>query len=159
MDVDFRPLTKERPIIDPKAPEGEIWSFPLSSWAFYHKLQQMEWIIQLGFELDIYRVDELGGMYWCVLCHTVNYPQLIHEQRYLQHLASTRIQHLERIRTFTNRRLSHSKPSSKIKEAYATCFSSIDFAMLQASAIQSFADGISCVSITIRVRANTDSFS
>ena len=24
----------------------------------------MEWIVQLGFELDIYQVDELAGMYW-----------------------------------------------------------------------------------------------
>ena len=64
MDVDLRAFTKEQPVVDPKAPEGEIWSFPLSSWAYYHKLQQMEWIVQLGFELNIYRVDELGGMYW-----------------------------------------------------------------------------------------------
>ena len=42
----------------------EMWSFPLSSWAYYHKLHQMEWIVQLGFELDIYQPDELGGMYW-----------------------------------------------------------------------------------------------
>ena len=66
MDTDLRALTKEQPVVDPKVPGGEIWAFPLSSWAFYHKLQQMEWIVQLGFELDIYRVDELGGMYWQV---------------------------------------------------------------------------------------------
>ena len=66
MDTDLRALTKEQPVVDTKAPGGEIWAFPLSSWAFYHKLQQMEWIVQLGFELDIYRVDELGGMYWQV---------------------------------------------------------------------------------------------
>lgn len=24
----------------------------------------MEWIVQLGFELDVYQVDELAGMYW-----------------------------------------------------------------------------------------------
>jgi len=50
--------------VDPKTPGDEIWSFPLSSWAYHHKLQQMEWIVSLGFELQIYRVDELGGMYW-----------------------------------------------------------------------------------------------
>lgn len=26
----------------------------------------MEWIIQLGFELEIYQVEELAGMYWYV---------------------------------------------------------------------------------------------
>lgn len=66
MDTDLRDLTKEQPVVDPKAVGGEIWAFPLSSWAFYLKLQQMEWIVHLGFELDIYRVDELGGMYWQV---------------------------------------------------------------------------------------------
>ena len=24
----------------------------------------MEWIVQMGFELDLYQVDELAGMYW-----------------------------------------------------------------------------------------------
>ena len=26
----------------------------------------MEWIVQMGFELDIYQTDELAGMYWYV---------------------------------------------------------------------------------------------
>lgn len=64
LDIELRELTEERPIVDPKTPGDEIWSFPLSSWAYHHKLQQMEWIVSLGFELQIYRVDELGGMYW-----------------------------------------------------------------------------------------------
>ena len=42
----------------------EVWSFPLSSWAYYQKLRQMEWIVQMGFELDIYQPGELAGMYW-----------------------------------------------------------------------------------------------
>lgn len=24
----------------------------------------MEWIVQMGFELEIYQIDELSGMYW-----------------------------------------------------------------------------------------------
>jgi len=43
-----------------------MFSFPLSSWAYYHKLRQMEWIVQLGFELEVYQPDELAGMYWFV---------------------------------------------------------------------------------------------
>ena len=46
----------------------DLWAFPFSSWAYYHKLQQMEWIVQMGFELDVYQIDELGGMYWYVNC-------------------------------------------------------------------------------------------
>lgn len=26
----------------------------------------MEWIVQMGFELEIYQLDELAGMYWYV---------------------------------------------------------------------------------------------
>ena len=42
----------------------EIWSFPLSSWAYVQKLRHMQWIVQLGFELQIYQTDEMAGMYW-----------------------------------------------------------------------------------------------
>ncbi|QDS76903.1 hypothetical protein FKW77_004092 [Venturia effusa] len=37
---------------------------PLSTWTYHQKLQVMEAVIQLGFELDIYLPDELAGMYW-----------------------------------------------------------------------------------------------
>ena len=65
-DIELRKFTQEQPIKDSEGSSEEVWSFPLSSWAYYHKLRQMEWIIQMGFELDIYQVDELAGMYWCV---------------------------------------------------------------------------------------------
>lgn len=38
--------------------------YPLSTWVYHQKLQVMEAIVQLGFELDIYLPDELAGMYW-----------------------------------------------------------------------------------------------
>ena len=40
---------------------------PLSAWLYCYKLRQMEWIVQLGFELDIYLPDEISGMYWYVV--------------------------------------------------------------------------------------------
>jgi len=61
---------------------------PLSSWVYLYKLRLMEWIVQLGFELDIYQPDELAGMYW-----------------YLSSLAKTRLYHAERIQSFTNMHL------------------------------------------------------
>ena len=108
--------------------------------------------MQMGFELDIYQVDELAGMYWfadskslfqpCVWAETVDY-------RYLQHLASTRLQHLERIRTFSMHRLKRiGKPTLQQKTSFRRSFSFLDFAMLEASATQSFAEGLSCVSLT-----------
>ena len=63
-DAELRRYTEERPIIESEASNEEIWAFPLSSWAYYYKLRQMEWIVQMGFELDIYQMDELAGMYW-----------------------------------------------------------------------------------------------
>ncbi len=64
-DTELRKYSNEAPLHDAKSSE-DLWSFPLSSWAYYHKLQQMEWIVQMGFELDVYQLDELGGMYWYV---------------------------------------------------------------------------------------------
>ncbi|KAI1428458.1 Mak10 subunit, NatC N-terminal acetyltransferase-domain-containing protein [Xylaria sp. FL1777] len=45
-------------------PEEEPTYFPLSTWAYLFKLRQMEWIVQLGFELRVYQPDELAGMYY-----------------------------------------------------------------------------------------------
>ena len=64
-DAELRKYSNESPLKDANSSE-DLWSFPLSSWAYYHKLQQMEWIVQMGFELDVYQIDELGGMYWSV---------------------------------------------------------------------------------------------
>ena len=73
------------------------YSLPLSSWAYLYKLRLMEWIVQLGFELEVYAPDELAGMYW-----------------YLSHLAKTKAQHVERIQAFTSHRFNdlRSSPTS-----------------------------------------------
>lgn len=42
----------------------DVLEYPLSRWILHHKLQQMEWIVLLGFEQDVYLPDELAGMYW-----------------------------------------------------------------------------------------------
>ena len=146
--------TKEEPIRDSSASNEEMWSFPLSSWAYYYKLRQMEWIVQMGFELDIYQIDELAGMYWYAVLKPLHRPRIRAEavfHRYLQHLASTRLQHIERIRTFSTHRLKRiAKPTLKQKSSFRRSFSFLDFAMLEASATQSFAEGLSCVSLTPR---------
>ncbi|KAL9106515.1 MAG: hypothetical protein Q9187_008551, partial [Circinaria calcarea] len=127
LDMDLRQYTKEEPMVDRRMGEEEIWSFPLSSWAYYQKLHQMEWIVQLGFELQIYQVNELAGMY-------------------LQHLANTRLHHLQRIRGFTVRRQkSIPKPNPQQTAAFARSFSFLSFVMLETSGIQSFADALSCL--------------
>jgi hypothetical protein len=109
------------------------YSLPLSSWAYLYKLRLMEWIVQLGFELDIYQQDELAGMYW-----------------YLNYLAKTRAQHVERIKAFTARSLNEhrSRPQSftAAKEAeFTKSLSYLRLTMLDATVTWELADGLSCL--------------
>ncbi|KAI0006407.1 Mak10-domain-containing protein [Xylariaceae sp. FL0662B] len=138
--LDEKPLTTER---------GEIgYSLPLSSWAYLYKLRQMEWIVQLGFELEIYQTDELAGMYW-----------------YLNYLAKTRAQHGDRIKSFTMRSLNEARHGSgsgsgsgndngsarppqytpaKERE-FMKSLAYIRVTMLDAACTWEFADGLCCL--------------
>ncbi|KAL8728353.1 MAG: hypothetical protein Q9181_005374 [Wetmoreana brouardii] len=127
LDVEVRKYTGEKPLIDGEPAGTEVWSFPLSSWVYHYKLRQMEWIVQLGFELDIYQDDELSSMYW-----------------YLSHVAAARIQHVERIQTFVTRRFRQSRGwAPNQKKSFKRCLSFLDVALLEASAIQWFAISLS----------------
>lgn len=99
LDQELRAFTKEEATVDFSVADDPIYAFPLSSWAYYYKLRQMEWIIQMGFELETYQPYELASMYW-----------------YLQYLAKTRVRHLERIRGFNARKLTALINDSSIKE-------------------------------------------
>lgn len=85
IQLDEKPITYETAMATGSQP---AYSLPLSSWVYLYKLRLMEWIVQLGFELETYQPDELAGMYW-----------------YLSYLAKTRAQHAERIKAFTVQRL------------------------------------------------------
>ncbi|KHJ33656.1 putative mak10 subunit [Erysiphe necator] len=85
IDRNLQDLMDETPIFDLGVSSDPMWSFPLSSWAYYYKICQMEWIVQLGFELETYQPNELAGMYW-----------------YLSFLGRKRFQHVERMRKFVN---------------------------------------------------------
>jgi N-alpha-acetyltransferase 35, NatC auxiliary subunit len=128
--------------MDPTISDTPIYFFPLSSWAYHHKLRQMIWIVQLGFELDVYAPDELAGLYW-----------------YLQYLVQTRIRHLERIRGFVTRRFEALREEErriaddvqKVEEIgnqkleFLHTLSFMNYEMLEATAKQSFADCLTCV--------------
>lgn len=102
LDVQLRLLNPEPPLTlqngDP------TYSYPLSSWCYHQKLCQLRSIIQMGFELSIYSPEELPGMYW-----------------YLNHLCSTHLGHIDRIRTFiltsSKRNLASSLVPGKKQEA------------------------------------------
>ncbi|CAG8984186.1 hypothetical protein HYALB_00004169 [Hymenoscyphus albidus] len=127
MDVDLRQYTREESINDPDISSEPIYSFPLSSWAYFYKLRQMEWLVQMGFELEIYQSDELATMYW-----------------YLQYIAKTRARHLERIRGFTFRASRRNRVPEKQTEVI-NALSFINYSTLEATATYGFADALSCL--------------
>jgi len=60
---------------------------PLEKWAQQQKIRIMEWVVLLGFELDIYLPDEFATMYW-----------------YLSQLANHRLSILENLQVDTGKR-------------------------------------------------------
>ena len=132
LDMELREFTKEEPMLDENVSNEPIYSFPLSSWAYFYKLQQMEWMIQFGFELETYASDELARMYW-----------------YLKYLSQTRSRHLERIRGFIVRgqRAAIRTPNIRIEklQQYANAIAFVNFSTLEAASIYGFADALSCL--------------
>jgi len=124
LDQELREYTKEKPVIDDAISSDPIYSFPLSSWAYLYKLRQMEWIVQMGFELETYQPDELASMYW-----------------HLQYLARTRSRHLERIRGFTLRAIPQ-KATKDQKSEFAKAISFVNFSTLEAAAAYGLADAL-----------------
>lgn len=108
-------------------------SLPLSSWAFLYKIRLMEWVVQLGFELEIYQPDELAGMYW-----------------YLCYLSKRRVQHAERIRSFTLRSLGALRQNGgtitpEQETAYTRSLLYLRASLLGASVTWELADALSCI--------------
>ncbi|SZF04999.1 unnamed protein product [Blumeria hordei] len=122
----------EESVIDTKPSSDPIWSYPFSSWVYYYKILQMEWIIQLGFELETYQPDELAGMYG-----------------YLQYLSKTRHENLKRVQRLVNKRYheaQQNKNSCKDKNhTFLKTLSFINFASVESSATYHFAHGLSCL--------------
>ncbi|KAL3302566.1 mak10 subunit [Colletotrichum asianum] len=111
----------------------ETFSLPLSSWAYLYKVKQMEWIVQLGFELEVYQPDELAGMYW-----------------YLNFLAKNRLQHVERIKSFVVRSLSQAQANrqrlSPTAEAqYTKSLAFLRLTLLDAAVTEGLSDALSCL--------------
>ncbi|RSL98489.1 hypothetical protein CEP52_010296 [Fusarium oligoseptatum] len=111
----------------------ETYSLPLSSWTYLYKMRLMEWIVQLGFELEVYQPDELAGMYW-----------------YLNYLAKWRVQHTERIKSFVIRRAEeyraapqHSNPAVDRQLERSLAF--IRLMLLDSAVTWELSDALSCL--------------
>ncbi|CAI2175218.1 15106_t:CDS:10 [Funneliformis geosporum] len=77
IDKELQRLTHEEPIV---TDEGDSYSFHLSSWVYHTKLELLETILFLGFELELYGTHEYVMIYW-----------------YIDYLLGVHYQHLERI--------------------------------------------------------------
>ncbi|KAF3162055.1 hypothetical protein TWF788_002165 [Orbilia oligospora] len=124
IDGELQQLIKEEPVLHN---DNISYAFSLSSWVYHYKLRQMEWIIFLGFELEVYLPHEFAGMYW-----------------YLQYFLRTRLQHLERIRHFVHPGVAVDSPlaATRSKECIASAQdianaqATVNFTLLEAAALQ-----------------------
>jgi len=132
LDMQLREFTKETPVRDREISDEPIYSFSLSSWAYFYKLRQMEWIVQMGFELEVYQPDELATMYY-----------------YLQYLAKTRSRHLERIKGFNFRGFNAIRNKKTAGDAsheeYTKALTFVNFSTMEAAATYGLADSLSCL--------------
>lgn len=133
IDLLMQAVLDEKPLPAERANCSRGYNLALSSWAYLYKLRQMEWIVQLGFELDVYQMDELAGMYW-----------------YLNYLAKNRAQHGDRIKSFTMRSLNearkqHPHYTAAKEREYMQSLAYIRVTMLDAASTWEFADGLCCL--------------
>ncbi|KAI0202502.1 Mak10-domain-containing protein [Astrocystis sublimbata] len=115
---------------------------PLSSWVYLYKLRQMEWVVQLGFELRIYQPDELMGMYY-----------------YLKRLASQRAEHIDSVKQTTILREERARQHLKLKNddplpedidhEFKRSLQHLRISMLDAACTWEFADGLSLLYLAI----------
>lgn len=111
----------------------ESYSLPLSSWTYLYKLRQMEQVIQLGFELEVYQADELAGMYW-----------------YLNYISKSRLHHTERIKSFVIKRVeeTHGQPGNSNPTIDAQLQRSLMYtrlSLLDAAVTWELSDSLSCL--------------
>lgn len=135
IDQALQKHTGERPLLQRSPLSGETiesYSLSLSSWTYLYKLRQMEWIVQLGFELEVYQTDELAGMYW-----------------YLNYLSKSRVQHTERVKGFIVRRVEETRHQAQsdasIDRQLQRSLAFIRLSLLDAAVTWELSDALSCL--------------
>ncbi|RKF56339.1 N-alpha-acetyltransferase 35, NatC auxiliary subunit [Golovinomyces cichoracearum] len=130
IDRNLQSLTSEDPRTDTMVSADPIWPYPLSSWAYYYKICQMEWIVQLGFELETYQPIEFASMYW-----------------YLHYLASNRSHLIERINCFIVHSYNAAQKEGKITphshHEFSDALQFINVTKISLAATRSLASGLS----------------
>jgi hypothetical protein len=130
IDVLLQVQVEEQPILPEIEGSLPAYSLPLSSWCYLYKLRLMEWIVQLGFELEVYQPGELAGMYW-----------------YLSYLSRTRGQHVERIKTFVMHALNEHRAPNKtftlsMETQYTRSLSYLRTMILDSMVVSDLADSL-----------------
>jgi N-alpha-acetyltransferase 35, NatC auxiliary subunit len=115
---------------------SDMLSFPLARWVMYRKLRIMEWIIQIGFEQELYRPDELAGMYLL-----------------LKETAYGRIDVLKDIKDFISvryERLQQQKKNQKAEDVLQIALF-IESSLWEARGIEALADALYLVRIVLEL--------
>ena len=111
---------------------ADLQEWSLSAWTYLYKLRQMEWIVQLGFELEVYQPDELAGMYW-----------------YLNYLAKVRLEYSPRIKSSIMRKIEEMRAQSTTdglaEKQLQRALSFIRLSLLDAAVTWELSDALSCV--------------
>ncbi|RCI17235.1 hypothetical protein L249_2444 [Ophiocordyceps polyrhachis-furcata BCC 54312] len=137
MDQTLQDETGQQPVVQPSTSRDEpveLYPLVLSSWTYLYKLHQMELIVQLGFELEIYQADELAGMYW-----------------HLNYLARFRLQHAERIKSFVVHRVeqvtAHPKPdrAASDRQQLQRSLAQARLSLLDAAVTWELSDALCCL--------------
>ncbi|OKL55867.1 hypothetical protein UA08_08865 [Talaromyces atroroseus] len=123
LDTQLQSLTGEIPL---SLENGQsTYAYPLGSWVYHEKLNQMQLVFQMGFELSIYAPEELGGIYW-----------------YLAHLCSSHQLHIERIQAFVHAESRRSKRSKASENSFERTLTILNRHSLWLIATETFAFGL-----------------
>lgn len=110
--------------------EENAWS--LSAWTYLYKLRQMEWIVQLGFELEVYQPDEFAGMYW-----------------YLNYLSKLRLEYSPRIKASIVQKVeemrAHPGKDSTVETQLHRSLAFVRLSLLDAAVTWELSDALSCI--------------
>lgn len=139
IDLMLQVQLEETPILQPGEGSLPAYSLPLSSWAYLYKLRLMECIVQLGFELETYQPDEVGGLYW-----------------YLSYLSRTRGQHTDRIKTFALHAINtiivptQLPPMHSAEAQYTRSLAYFNVNTRDAMVVSDFSDALCCLYTVLR---------